>query len=266
MHTFFVCSKAMECWENIGMGNLVRDLLLTADNFTNTVFGFFDRLLLHQQPLAAMLLWSIGKSRNTKLWEALETTSTCIISRANDSLQEWSCMQRTKLQVQNQVLTHSWVKPHFGTIKCNTNAAMFDNNSTMGYGMCFRNHLRQLLLGKSGYLHLSASFLEAETIALLKAIKMAISNGFHFVWFETDCKLLADDLSSSTVPNTEFGDLVSQCRILLSTNSDFTVLFVKRQANKVAHSIARASLSHPNPYIFNEVPSTMYSLFMNEMH
>jgi len=45
-------------------------------------------------------------------------------------------MQRAKLQVQNQMLTLSWVKPHFGKIKCNTDAAMFDNNSTMGYGIC----------------------------------------------------------------------------------------------------------------------------------
>jgi len=44
------------------------------------------------------------------------------------------------------------------------------------------------------------------------------------------------------------------------------VLFVKRQANRVAHTIASASLSHPSPYTFNDVPSTMYSLFMNEMH
>jgi len=126
--------------------------------------------------------------------------------------------------------------------------------------------LGQLLLGKSGYLHLSASSLEAETIALLEAIKMAISNGFHSVWFETDCKLLVDALSLSTVPNTEFGDLVSQYRILLSTNFDFTVSFVKRQASKVAHNIGRASLSHPSTYVFNDIPSNMYSLFMNEMH
>jgi len=105
--------------------------------------------------------------------------------------------------------------------------------------------LVQLLLGKSVYIHLYALSLEAETIALLEFIKMTISNGFHSIWFETDCKLLADALSSSTVPNTEFGDLVSQCRILLSTNSDFIVSFIKRQVYKVADSIAR-SLEHPH--------------------
>jgi len=53
---------------------------------------------------------------------------------------------------------------------------------------------------------------------------------------------------------------------LLSIYSDFTACFVKKQANKVYHSIARASLSHLNPYVFINVPSTMHLLLMNEMH
>lgn len=35
---------------------------------------------------------------------------------------------------------------------------------------------------------------------------------------------------------------------------------------KVGHSIARASLSHHNPYIFHHIPSTLYYLIMNEIH
>jgi hypothetical protein len=52
----------------------------------------------------------------------------------------------------------------------------------------------------------------------------------------------------------------------MTTNSGFKVSFIKRQANRAAHSIARASLCHPSPYIFNYVPSSLYSLFMNEMN
>lgn len=64
MYTFFVCSKATDCWEKIGLGNLIRNLLLTADNFTTTLFNLFDKLSLHHQHLAAMLLWSLWKSCN----------------------------------------------------------------------------------------------------------------------------------------------------------------------------------------------------------
>jgi ribonuclease HI len=213
-----------------------------------------------------MLLWSLWKSRNTKLWETMDTSSTFICSRAKDTLQEWSCMQRAKDQRFNTEQSTSWVKPPMGRIKCNVDAALFSNNTMMGYGMCFRDFFGQLLYGKSGYLLSSATVLEAETIALLESINVAISNGWNNVLFETDCKTLVEALYSPIVPTNEFGDLVSCCRSLLASNSDFAVSFIRRQANKVAHTIARASLSHTSPHIFYDVPSTMYSLFMNEMH
>jgi len=174
-------------------------------------------------------------------------------------------MQRTKHQEQNLTHTSSWVKPPTGTTKCNVDATMFDNNTIMRYGMCFRNSLGQLLLGNSGFLLSFATVLEAKSIALLESIKTSISNGMHTVLFETDCKSLIDALTSPAVHISEFGNLVSQCRRRLSSNPNYVVSFVKRQANRVAHTITRASLSHSNPYTFNDVPS-IYSLFMNEMH
>jgi len=38
-----------------------------------------------------------------------------------------------------------------------------------------------------------------------------------------------------------------------------------RQANSVTHNIARVALSNPTPRVFYDVPTSFYSLFMNEM-
>ena len=84
--------------------------------------------------------------------------------------------------------------------------------------------------------------------------------------FETDCKPVADALSLPTTQNSELGDIISQCKSLIANNSDYVVLFVRRQANKVAHSIAKASLSNPSPYVCHDVPFNLYSLIMNEMN
>jgi hypothetical protein len=132
--------------------------------------------------------------------------------------------------------------------------------------MCFRDSTGLLLLGKSNYFHSSATVIETETICLLEAIKVAISNGIHDVLFETDCKSLSDVICSTKVPLNKFGDLVFQCRSLLLNRPDFVVSHVRRQANRVAHCIARTSLSNPSPHIFNYVPTTLYSLIMNEMN
>lgn len=141
------------------------------------------------------------------------------------SLQKWSCMQKAKHQVQNPAHTFSWVKPSTGMIKCKVHATMFDNNTIIRYNMCFTNSvgqhtiirydmcftnsLGQLLLGKSRFLLSADTVLEAEFIALLESIKTATSNGMHIVLFETNCKSLVDTITSSIVPISKFGNLVS---------------------------------------------------------
>jgi len=160
-------------------------------------------------------------------------------------------MQSAKTQPIDPDHHISWVKPPGGTIKCNMDAAIFQNNAVAGYGICYRNSEGELLLGKSAIIHSSLSVLEAEAIALLEAMKLSISSRFHHVYYETDSKILTKAILSNTIHHNEFGDLVAQCRNLLITNSGFKVSFIRRQANRVAHSIARASLTHPSPYIFN---------------
>jgi len=134
----------------------------------------------------------------------------------------------------------------------------------LGFGMCFRDFKGTLLLGKSDFYLSSATILEAKSIGLLD-IKVAISNGMYVVLFETDSKILSDAINSNFTPSNEFGDLVIQCRSLLLDRPDFAVSYIRRQANRVAHSIARASLSNPSPHIFHYVMPTLYSLILNEM-
>jgi hypothetical protein len=65
--------------------------------------------------------------------------------------------------------------------------------------------------------------------------------------FKTDNKTLDTAINSKSAHNNEFEDIVTQCRALLSRNLDYLVSYIQRQPNKVAHSIARASLSHISP-------------------
>ena len=173
-------------------------------------------------------------------------------------------MQRAKSQAHRPNHNTMWVKPQEGMLKCNVDAAMFQNNAIEGYGLCFRNSMGQFIIGKSAFSSSPGSVLEAEAIALFEAFKMAISCGFLSVHFETDNKTLVDAVHSNSTHINEFGDIVSQWKDILTTNTDFKVSYIRRQANRVAHTIARASLSQPSPHIFHIVPSTLYSLIMNE--
>jgi len=175
-------------------------------------------------------------------------------------------MQKAKSLAHSAEHPHKWSKPLVGIIKCNVDAASFNNDSIKGYGMCFRDSSELFMFGKSDYYYSSTTILEAETIGLLEAIKVALSNGMHVVWFETDCKAISDALATTNIPQNEFGDLIFQCKSLLINRTDFVVLHIRRQTNKVAHNISRASFSNSSPHIFYIVPTTFYPLILNEIY
>jgi len=175
MHMFFVCSNPSNCWKQIGLHSLVKNLLLMAHNVSVMLFELLNRLSLRQQSLVATILWSLWKNRNSKLWEDIDNSSGFIVTRAKTRINEWSCMQRVKLPMNNVDTSLTWSRPPEGTIKCNVDAAFFNNNSIMGYVICFRNSSGVLILGKSAYYYSSHTVLEAEIIGLLEAIKEAIS-------------------------------------------------------------------------------------------
>jgi ribonuclease HI len=212
-----------------------------------------------------MILWSIWKSHNSKLWENSDTPPSTIVRRAKDSLHEWQVMQRAKQPRQGTHQEHKWLKPLPATMKCNVDCALFNNNTITGYGLCFRDSTGQLVLGMSNYAFFSSSSTEAEALGLLEAIKLAVERGYQSVTFESDCRFVVEAVNTTQVPQNEVGDIISSCQELLSFHNHFSVKYVRRQANEVAHSIARASLSYPRPHIFNDVPSYLYPLIMNEM-
>ena len=54
--------------------------------------------------------------------------------------------------------------------------------------------------------------------------------------FELDSKKVVDNFNSSIHDNTEFGAIINDCRSLFrQLYENFSVEFVRRQANEVAH-------------------------------
>jgi hypothetical protein len=96
MDIFFVCSKVIECWDKIGIRNIIRELLLGANNFYVMLFDLFTRLNEQDKLSNAMNVQSLWKSLNVKYWDATYTPPTSISTRAHDVLHEWSYLQKAK--------------------------------------------------------------------------------------------------------------------------------------------------------------------------
>jgi hypothetical protein len=65
--------------------------------------------------------------------------------------------------------------------------------------------------------------------------------------------------------SSEFSYLVSQINNVLLCNPNFEVKFIKRQANMVAHTLARAAIAWSRRCTFESLPPCISTLLINEM-
>jgi ribonuclease HI len=81
------------------------------------------------------------------------------------------------------------------------------------------------------------------TLCLQEALKEMETRGFSHVLFETDSKSVVDAIYHFCGGNSKFSFLISYIINILSCNPNFKVRLIKRQANMVAYSLARTTIS-----------------------
>lgn len=102
----------------------------------------------------ATILWSFWKQRNRKIWNNQYKPATITIQQAFQYLSEWqqACFHRTStISSHLDQYNSTWQKPSHGRIKCNIDAALFQQQLCFGIGLCLKNH--------------NGSFLQAQNMA-----------------------------------------------------------------------------------------------------
>jgi hypothetical protein len=107
--------------------------------------------------------------------------------------------------------------------------------------------------------------LEGEAMTLLDAIKLDADSGWNRVIFESESSILVQSLSSHCYGESEFYAIVSSIIAQLSLHSNFKVNFIRRQANTVAHTLARVACSWASHRIFYVYHSCIEHCLINDI-
>ncbi|KAL8459135.1 hypothetical protein ACS0TY_035719 [Phlomoides rotata] len=94
-----------------------------------------------------------------------------------------------------------------------------------------------------------------EAMALYEALQWLKNLGLERVKVEVDSKTVAEALTSSTSDLSIFGDYILRCKLFLESRPNISVSFVRRNANVLAHRLARASRSYSSPNTWVEPPN-----------
>jgi len=85
------------------------------------------------------------------------------------------------------------------------------------------------------------------------------------VIFEIYCKMIIGHLGTSKIGFSNFNSILTSCEHNVSIVSNLEVSLVKRQANLVAHKLARASRLHAGTHDYQCIPQHVFSSIIDEM-
>ncbi|GAU48756.1 hypothetical protein TSUD_185510 [Trifolium subterraneum] len=138
-------------------------------------------------------------------------------------------------------------------------------NDWTSMGLCFRDNSGHFMAGMTQWQQTVISSVEGEAWALLLTMEEARHRRLNRVQFESDSKILIEAIHMKRRGNSEFLSIVHDILSLMSSFINFEVKFVRRQANLVAHTLARAANSWASFHRFENIPFCIERLVFNEM-
>jgi ribonuclease HI len=198
-------------------------------------------------------------------------STVTILERARHLLEGWR--SANSKQILNPSSSHNnvnvnlrWRKPSSGRYKCNIDASFPHNSNRIGLGMCIRdsdgNHIRSKTMSFTP----ACSVDVGEALGLYHAIRWIHELQLTNVDFEVDSKRVADYFNKGRGDVTEFGSIMDSSRHFCNTHiTNSHVEFIRRQANEVAHTLARVASSSTGFQIFDDIPTCIADLILNEM-
>ncbi|XP_058746722.1 uncharacterized protein LOC131619666 [Vicia villosa] len=208
----------------------------------------------------------IWKNRNDLIWHNESEEATKMGLLAFHNWQDWYKAQKD-LDNEN-VYEHNldWSPPPEGWLKCNVDAGFNKQGGTTNRGWCVRDDTGNFIFAGIAWDIGTLTILEAEALALKEAIQGAISSQLDKVIFESDSQGVVQAIDSNYKGDSEFSLIIKSINSLLQAFPNFEVKFIKRQANSVAHSLAKAANSWSRRSFIHLIPPCIEQHLINEMH
>lgn len=256
LHVFFDCPFAHNCWQYTGGSFDMHAVEFAPDWLLWQLSNVSDSELIR----IAKVLWGIWFFRNKKVWESKIVTHVVAMDWSAKILSDWENAKQRRANMVPSTLTsisHAppvWKPPDAGCFKLNVDASFHAGANTFSVGLVLRNHEGMFIIGKAVCCEGASSPLEAEATAIFEGLSWLTSLPYQKVSIESDSLICIQSIHRADDNLFEVGDILESCRTLLNSSTGLSISFVKRQANKVAHEVAKLPCSLNCPNIFTSPP------------
>lgn len=158
-----------------------------------------------------------------------------------------------------------WQPPRPGALKLNVDASFFPGQASFSIGTVLRNQEGVFVAGKCMSMPRPATVLEVESIGVREALSWLMEVAYRSVTVETDSLLVVRALKSGSVNLLEVESVFKHCRLLLGDLPQVTLDHVRKQANKVAHILARIPCMLNSFIVFTSPPIPVVGIILDHL-
>ncbi|XP_073279489.1 uncharacterized protein [Primulina huaijiensis] len=174
-HIFLTCPVAQSCWSETQFVSSINSCSSQVESFVEFIFMMLNSLTTKEMGKVVMILWSLWRQRNEKLWNNQQNTPTHVVHFALQNLYDWLQAKEQKKVLHpnsNSVDTSykRWHKPPASFLKCNTDAALFTSSNRFGLSGVLRDENGEFIACRLQHNAGNPVVKECEALALLHAI------------------------------------------------------------------------------------------------
>lgn len=181
-------------------------------------------------------MWLVrNAARDTSVFEQTHE----LVDRVFRLIHEWIDIHAPKGTAPAVHHVVHWTPPEESWLKINVDGSLMKNGSSGGGGVVVRDHQGTF---KAGACHAFANVAVAEHAELLacrRGVQLATEIGATKFILETDNQAVARVLNSGEMDRSRFGSLIQEIKEMLSGVAETRVVWARRDANKVAHILAK---------------------------
>ncbi|XP_042964529.1 uncharacterized protein LOC122298728 [Carya illinoinensis] len=204
----------------------------------------------------ACVMRRIWFRRNYWVFENIFREPRCVMRTAVEGYKEYIAAQEQRGCMFRQTVScnreERWTKPVGQWVKVNWDAAVRIDLNKVGIGVVVRDEEREVLASLCKVVDCLHDPSVGEALALKRAVQFCDELGFSNVVLEGDAQVIVKAANNREELYTAYGNVMEEVRGFLKMRESWKIQFIHREANNVAHILAKNAFNYTTERVWIE--------------
>ncbi|KAG6620210.1 hypothetical protein I3842_Q075500 [Carya illinoinensis] len=233
-HALIYCPGVVDCWLQVFPSIIQATVRMQIIQLATAII---KRRRTGELEKFFLLAWGLWYRRNQSIYEGNILSTQQVMEHAFTLYQEHKAtIEATKIKLKYKC---QWQPPPEGVLKLNIDGALFSDQCKAGVGAVLRDKEGKIIFVASKSEPTIADPLEIELLAILRGLQLCVSLGIIALKVEYDSLLAVQELEKEGNSTTLWGGLIKEIMTMLQRYPNWSIHHKGREANGVAHALAR---------------------------